>query len=66
MTMVAVNEAGSWRFVSFSNTPTGRARTVRFLWRYLVSRLSLFRAESRKAKAHMLAEKQRNMAKWKS
>jgi uncharacterized protein (TIGR02246 family) len=44
ITMVAVGEAGSWRFVSFSNSPTGRARNVRFLWRYLVSRLSRFRA----------------------
>jgi uncharacterized protein (TIGR02246 family) len=66
LTMVAVGDAGSWRFVSFSNTPTGRARNVRFLWRYLVSRLSMFRAETGKARAHMLAEKQRNMAKWKS
>lgn len=66
MTMVAVGEADSWQFASFSNTPTGRMRNARFLWRYLVSRLAMFRAEARKAKAHMLAEKQQNMAKWKS
>jgi uncharacterized protein (TIGR02246 family) len=65
ITMVAVGEGGSWRFVSFSNTPTGRARNVRFLWRYLVSRLSMFRAEARKARAYMLAQKRQNMAKWK-
>jgi uncharacterized protein (TIGR02246 family) len=63
MTMVAAREGTSWRFVFFADTPTGRARNLRFLWRYLVSRLSLFRAEARKAKANMLAEKQ-NMAKW--
>jgi conserved hypothetical protein len=63
MTMVAVGAPGPWRLVSFNNTPTGRARNARFLWRYLISRLSMFRAEARKAKAHMLAEKQRNMAK---
>jgi hypothetical protein len=61
ITMVAARDAGSWRFVSFSNTPTGRARNARFLWRYLASRLSIFRAEARKARAHMLAEKQQNM-----
>ena len=66
ITIVAVGEAGSWRFVSFSNTPTGAARNARFLWRYLVSRLSIFRAETRKAKAHMLAQKRQNMANWKS
>jgi uncharacterized protein (TIGR02246 family) len=66
MTMVAVGEAGYWRFVSFNNTPTGRARNLRFLWRYLVSRLSMFRTEARKAKAHMLREKHQNKAKWKS
>jgi uncharacterized protein (TIGR02246 family) len=64
MTMVAVGEGDSWRFVSFHNTPTGKARNVRFLWRYLVSRIALLRAEVRKARAHMLAEKQQNMAKW--
>lgn len=66
ITMVAVGEAGSWRFVSFSNTPTGAARNTRFLWRYLLSRLSIFRAEARKAKAHMLAQKRQNMANRKS
>ena len=65
ITMVAVGEAGSWRFVSFSNAPTGRARDVLFLWRYVVSRLSMFRDEARKAKAHMLVQKRQNMAKWK-
>jgi uncharacterized protein (TIGR02246 family) len=61
ITMVAARDAGSWRFVSFSNTPTGRARNARFVWRYLASRLSMFRTEARKARAHMLAEKQQNM-----
>jgi uncharacterized protein (TIGR02246 family) len=62
ITMVAVGAPGPWRFVSFSNTPTGRARNARFLWRYLASRLAMFGAEARKAKAHMLEEKQRNTA----
>jgi uncharacterized protein (TIGR02246 family) len=64
MTMVAVREGASWRFVLFHNTPTGRARTLRFLRRYLVSRLSLARAEALKARAHMLREKKSNMTKW--
>jgi uncharacterized protein (TIGR02246 family) len=63
MSMVAAREGGTWRFVLFHNTPTGRARTLRFLWRYLISRLSQAQAETRKAKAHMLREKQANMAK---
>jgi hypothetical protein len=63
MSMVAAREGGTWRFVLFHNTPTGRARTLRFLWRYLISRLSQARAETRKARAHMLREKQANMAK---
>jgi uncharacterized protein (TIGR02246 family) len=66
ITLVAARHAGSWRFVSFNNTPTGRARNVSFLWRYLVSRLSIFRTEARKARAHMLAERQQNMARWKA
>ena len=66
ITMVAVGEAGSWRFVCFNNTPTGSARNIRFLLRYLVSRLSTCRAEARKARAHMLEHKHQNIAAWKS
>jgi uncharacterized protein (TIGR02246 family) len=43
MTLVIKKEASGWRIVSFQNTPTGRLRNIRFLWRYLVSRLSAFR-----------------------
>jgi uncharacterized protein (TIGR02246 family) len=64
MTLVIQKEAGGWRIVSFQNTPTGRLRTMRFLWRFLVSRLSVFRAEWSKARRHMLEEKHRNIAKW--
>lgn len=64
MSMVAVREGGTWRLVLFHNTPTGRARTFRFARRYLISRLSQAWAEARKARAHMLREKQENMAKW--
>ena len=45
MTLVIKKEAGGWCIVSFQNTPRGRLRTIRFLWRYLVSRLSAFRQE---------------------
>jgi hypothetical protein len=44
LTMVAARRGGRWQFVSFSNVPTGRGRNVRFLWRFLVSRLATRRA----------------------
>ena len=40
MTLVVAREDADWRIVSFQNTPTGRFRTPRFLWRYMRSRLS--------------------------
>lgn len=40
MSMVVVRDSGSWRIALFHNTPTGRARTPRFLWRYLISRFT--------------------------
>jgi uncharacterized protein (TIGR02246 family) len=64
MTLVIKKEASGWRIVSFQNTPTGRLRNMRFLWRFLVSRLSVFWEEWSKARRHMLEEKHRNMAKW--
>lgn len=63
VTMLVVRQAGTWRIAAFSNTPTGRARAARFFWRYLVSRWAVLRAEARKAKTHMLAEKRRNMGR---
>lgn len=39
MTCVVARQDGVWRIVSFQNTPTGRWRTARFFWRYLVSRM---------------------------
>jgi uncharacterized protein (TIGR02246 family) len=38
-TTVLAKRDGAWQIVSFQNTPTGRFRTPRFLWRILVSRL---------------------------
>jgi uncharacterized protein (TIGR02246 family) len=38
LTMLVVREGDVWRVAAFANTPTGRARSVRFLWRYLASR----------------------------
>lgn len=64
LTMVAARRGDSWQFVSFSNTPTGKARNVTFLWRFLISRFAMFGAEAAKARRHMLDEKQRNMAAW--
>lgn len=64
LTMVAARQGPSWQFVSFSNTPTGRGRNARFVWRFLVSRLAMFRIEAAKGRRHMLEEKQRNMARW--
>ena len=38
-TTVIAKQNGNWRIVSFQNTPTGRQRKLRFLFRILVSRL---------------------------
>ena len=64
LTMVAVAGDGGWRVASFANTPTGNARTARFVLRYLRSRFSAFRAEASKARAHMLRNKRANIARW--
>jgi uncharacterized protein (TIGR02246 family) len=40
MTLIVAKQGGEWRIVSFQNTPTGRWRTLKFFWRYLVSRFS--------------------------
>jgi uncharacterized protein (TIGR02246 family) len=39
LTMVARRGEQGWRIVSFQNTPTGRFRSLRFIARYLRSRL---------------------------
>lgn len=64
MTMLLVKRDCGWRIHSFTNTPTGRLRNVKFLVRYLKSRLHPFTAEWRKARRHMLDEKHRNIAEW--
>jgi uncharacterized protein (TIGR02246 family) len=38
-TTVLAKRDGSWQIVSFQNTPTGRHRKLRFLFRILLSRL---------------------------
>jgi uncharacterized protein (TIGR02246 family) len=63
-TFVLARQANAWRIVSFQNTPTGRHRSVRFIWRYLRSRLSVFRAEWSRGHRHMLENKHREMAMW--
>jgi uncharacterized protein (TIGR02246 family) len=40
VTLVVARGDVGWRIVSFQNTPTGRFRNLRFLWRYVLSRLS--------------------------
>jgi uncharacterized protein (TIGR02246 family) len=65
MTMVLVKRDEDWKIASFSNTPTGRARNVTFLARYLKSRLRAFTGEWSKARRHMADDKQRNIAEWK-
>jgi uncharacterized protein (TIGR02246 family) len=45
LTLVVARQADDWRIVSFQNTPTGRFRNLKFMWRYLVSRLLASRAE---------------------
>ena len=39
VSLVILKEAGAWRIVHFQNTPTGRWRTLRFLLRFLRSRV---------------------------
>ncbi len=43
LTLVVARQDDAWRIVSFQNTPTGRWRKVRFIFRYLVSRMAAFR-----------------------
>ena len=40
MTMLVARQSGEWNILSFQNTPTGRWRTMKLLWRYLMSRFS--------------------------
>jgi uncharacterized protein (TIGR02246 family) len=63
MTLVVRKEGDNWRIVSFQNTPTGRMRNLRFMWRYLLSRFVIFAASGRKARRHMMEEKRKNLAK---
>lgn len=65
MTMLVVKRDGAWKIASFTNTQTGKARNVKFFWRYLKSRAHAFAAEWSKARRHMLDQKQRNIASWK-
>ena len=61
MTLVVARQADAWRIVSFQNTPTGRLRNVRFIFRYLLSRLSVFRADwSKRAQTHAGEQAQGN------
>jgi uncharacterized protein (TIGR02246 family) len=64
MTLVVTRQADAWRIISFQNTPTGRLRNVRFMWRYLLSRLSVFGTEWSKGRRQMLEKKRREMAIW--
>jgi uncharacterized protein (TIGR02246 family) len=65
MTILVVKRDGAWKIASFTNTQTGNARNVKFLWRYLKSRTHPFTAEWSQARRHMLDEKQQNIASWK-
>lgn len=45
MTLLVARQEDTWRIVSFQNTPTGKHRKVKFMARYLISRLSSPRAK---------------------
>lgn len=64
LTIVAVATDDGWRIASFANTPTGRARSARFVLRYLRARLRALQIESAKARTHMLHQKRDNIARW--
>ncbi|MGH7922803.1 MAG: SgcJ/EcaC family oxidoreductase [Candidatus Dormibacteraceae bacterium] len=64
MTMLLVKRDDRWLIDSFTNTQTGKGRNVRFFARYLASRVRSFTAEWKKARRHLLVEKQRNIAEW--
>ena len=53
-----------WKIISFQNTPTGKFRGLKFMARFLFSRIYMFSAEWKKAEKYMLAEKQMNMEHW--
>jgi hypothetical protein len=46
LTLVVAKQGNEWRIVSFHNTPTGRFRKVRFIGRFVLSRLSTFHSRT--------------------
>ena len=46
LTLVVARQGDGWRIVSFHNTPTGRFRKVRFIGRFVLSRLSIFHSRN--------------------
>lgn len=63
VTMVMTGGAAGWRVASFANTPTGRARSARFVLRYGRSRLAALWADASNARARMLAGKRPDTAR---
>jgi uncharacterized protein (TIGR02246 family) len=64
-TLSLVKRNGVWKVASFQNTPTGSFRHLKFIGRFLSSRIYLLRPEWKKAYKQVLEEKQRNIEKWK-
>ena len=44
ITCVVARGPKGWEIASFSNTPTGKGRAARFIWRFLKGRLRMLRA----------------------
>jgi len=64
-TLSLVKRNGVWKVASFQNTPTGSFRHLKFIRRFLSSRIYLLRPEWKKAYQQTLVEKQRTIEKWK-
>ncbi len=65
-TLSVVKRDGVWKVASFQNTPTGSFRHLKFIKRFLTSRIYLLSSKWKKDYKKILEEKQKNINKWKN
>jgi uncharacterized protein (TIGR02246 family) len=63
-TLTVVKVQGEWRIALFQNTPTGSFRHLKFMWRFLKSRLYLSHSGWKQAYMKVLEAKQQNINLW--